>query len=159
MNINTLSIILVRDIYKEQFILSPGAYHPFSPAKHNLNDIYLQINHRRKDHLCYIKYKNKDLWLYEKNGKPVFLPLHCKKYGYDYDYPTVYWIEYIKEPTFIMYKPKGYNNPELYYLQYKEDNDKIIVSWEKDIKKATIFSFTPAHNEELVNDNRSSMWR
>jgi len=159
MDIDKVSIILVRDIYKEQFLLSPNAYHPFSPAKHNLNDIYLKISNRRKDHMCYIKYKNKDMWLYEKNGKPKFLPLHCKKNGYDHHYPTVYWLEYLKEPTFVIYKPKGFNNPGIYYVKYKEDNEKIIIKWVKNINNSTIFSFNPEHNEEIINDNRSSKWR
>jgi|AntRauTorckE6833_2_1112554.scaffolds.fasta_scaffold05893_1 hypothetical protein len=142
MDIDKTPLIFVRDLKKEYFEIPNTVYFPFSPVqKSNKGGKYLEINFRKKDSICYIKHKTKNLWLYYKNGKAIFKPLHCKKTGFYYEQPTVCWIQYLKEPTFMIYKPIGYGKKEVHYLVYNETDKTFNIRWSKFINEGTVFSF------------------
>ena len=142
MNIDKLSISFFRDFEKEYFITSKAAYLDYSPwdFKREVGTYQIAMFHR-KDPMCIIKLKNTDLWLYEINNKFKFTKLKCIKNGFDHEPPIILWIEYLKEPTFLLYKIVGFGIPKKYFLKYIEKDGYIYMKWDEDILKCTIFSY------------------
>ena len=156
MYIDDASIILLRDIYKENFKLTPNAYLPYSLTVYNIDKAgYSRLDLEKKDHICYIKHKHKDLWLYVINNKPVWRPLHAVHYNKDkIKYPTVFWLYYLKESTFAIYKPFTYNSMEVNYIKYNKKTGNI--SFVTDVYDATIFSYEKTRWRDFLTNNR---WR
>ena len=156
MYIDDASIILLRDIHKENFKLPPNAYLQYSLTTYNIDkDGYSKLDFEKKDHLCYIKHKHKDLWLYTIDNKPVWKPLHPVHYNkLKINYPTVFWLYYLKETTFVIYEPFTYNSMEVYYIKYDKDNEDI--SFVTNIHDATIFSYKKIRWVDFLHHNR---WR
>lgn len=102
-NIDDTKLLLLRDFKKEEYNTNPSIYLNHAPVMQD-GLHYLPIDIRKKDNMCYIKLNDRDLWLYYINGKTYFLPLECDKVFY-YHIPTVCWIEYLREPTFVIYLP------------------------------------------------------
>lgn len=143
MNFSDTSFILVRNIHPEFFHITPSAYFAFSPIHDNLDKgRHLQLNLRRKDSVCYIKHKNKNLWLYERHGKPVFLPLHCNDKGFYYNYPTVYWLQYYGNHSFVLYKQVKYGFHDAKFIKYNINHNNVhSITWKSTPEQATLFLF------------------
>ena len=170
MYIEDASIILIRDFRKEDFYILPNSYLPYSLTKYNIDkDGYSRLDFERKNHLCYIKHKHKDLWLYVIDNKPVWKPLHPVHYNQDKihyprryarrsealpHYPTVFWLYYLKESTFAIYKPFTYNSMEVNYIKYNKKSGDI--SFVTDVYDASIFSYKKIRWADFIHHNR---WR
>lgn len=152
-NINNLSITLMRDYKKEFFNIPQSCYLNFSPIAEPNVYTYKTILLNKKDPLCYIKHKTKDLWVYEENdGKLVFKQIHVNnrslctdvtnKCSTMMEQPKVFWIEYVEEPVFVLYKTFGPGVEKVAYLEYVEINNSIYMHWVYDFTYATKFSFT-----------------
>lgn len=139
-NIDSLEIEFVKDINKEYFSLSETNYTSFSPVEENLDKgRYLKLEPLRKDNKCYIKIKNKNLWLFKKNNTLSFKPLYLEDGDFYCEQPLVIWIEYLREPTFVAYISTGYGEPIIEYLNYEYSNNLLKISIVKDIFRATTF--------------------
>jgi hypothetical protein len=159
-NIEDTNIDLVRDVHKEYVKLPISKYLDHAPITYGpkIEDDggkYLHISLRKKDNLCYIKVKGLDLWLYNIKGKPIFLPLHIKNDQFTFNQPVVCWIEYLREPTFIIYRSLGYGVGKSEYLIHKKVGKKMILSWTPILVDATIFFYDKirwkAHLSESVD--------
>lgn len=143
-NIEDADIDLIVDVHKEYFKIVPTVYTPFAPVPFR-NDLatgrYLKIDPRKKDNKCYVKIKEKNLWLYKNDDKIELKPLHCIKNGFDYAHPIKVWIEYLREPTFMLYLPTGYGEPVIRYIRYEKFNNKLKLYIVKDVFYATTFSY------------------
>lgn len=162
MDVDNLSIEFVKSLEREDDSLPRTVYLNYAPfGPNNPNDQsypnrpeYVKAEFRKRDTVAYIKHKTKNLWLYERGGRPIFMPLHCKKYGFYYELPVLCWIEYLREPTFIVYKPVGYGLDRSKYLVYNEEGGKIKLKWVDDLLRATIFNFNPIRRDEYLSQNK-----
>jgi len=153
MDISKLGVVFYRDFEKEYFEAPKNAYLNYEPwdIKQKVGT-FPKVHFNRKDPTCMMVYKNgpeklnptegKELWLYEKNNKFVFQELECIKNGFDTKPPLIFWVEYLKEPTFILYKTVGFGITQKFFLVYKETNGYIYMGWTQDIKQATPFSYS-----------------
>jgi hypothetical protein len=94
-----------------------------------------------------------ELWLYEDNNKFVFKKLEYLKNGFSYRQPLLLYTEYLKEPTFILYKNIGFGITKKLFLIYQEKNNFIYLGWTDDIKKATVFSYSSKINWSEYHNN------
>ncbi len=134
--------MIVRDIVPEYFSLTPTAYHKFAPIEYGLQKgRYLHIDLRKGDQIGYIKHKTRNLWLYDRYGKTEFLPLHIEKHKFYFAQPTVCWIKYLREPTFVIYKQSRYGVNKSQYLRYTEGNGKMKLQWVNNVNNATVFNY------------------
>nr|QBK88568.1 MAG: hypothetical protein LCMiAC01_02450 [Mimivirus LCMiAC01] len=157
-HIDNTYISLVKDINREYSILSPNSYHPFSPADpHMATGHYSKLNFRKKDNIGYIKHKYNNLWLFDTPTGPVFAP--PQQGDYYKMYPGVYWIEYLNEYTFLIYKPLRYGDKRIFFLKYKHVKDEIHISWEKDLLNATIFTYDYVPWKDFLNHGRFSSYK
>ena len=146
MDISKLAIVFYRDFEREYFDVSKNSYLDYSPwdLKQRYG-VFPEVNFSKKDPTCMIVQKNspegKELWLYEKNNKFVFQELECIKDGFDTKPPLILWTEYLKEPTFLLYKTEKFGITTKDFLVYKEFNGYIYMGWTQDIKQATPFSY------------------
>jgi hypothetical protein len=158
MNIDKLSIILTRD-FKKEYIEFENNYLKYAPLNKDAEEghgIYREIDMIKRDNQCYIKHKYKNLWLYDIEGKAVFLPLHKRKGDFTNRQPTVCWIEYTYTPMFIIYKPTKYGGNNVFLLNYLEKDGKIIVSWKDHISKATMFRYNVIQWKEYLYDENKT---
>lgn len=116
----------------------------------NTDGAYPIVEFERKYPNGYIKLKNRDLWLYEKDNKVYFDFIKCG--DFTDKQPMVIWFEYVREREVIIYKYLGYNVESvmkktydkltnLAYMNYKQVDDKIYINWVDDINNATKFSY------------------
>jgi hypothetical protein len=135
-------IELVKDIHKEYLKLPATIYTPYKPINNYLDKgRYLLIEPRRKDHVGYVKVKGKDLWLYMINGKLKFRNKFYDTKGFDYKQPLLVWLEYNREPTFLLYISTGYGEHVIKYLKYEYKNNILKMSIVNDVFDATTFSY------------------
>ena len=156
LNINNISITLMRDFEKEYFNLPNNTYLNYSPVT-NIDDYtYKTISLNKKDTLCYIKHKTKELWIYEEDNKLIFKPLQKSNLYTLYKQPTVFFIEYVVEPVFFIYKPLGIGNPNILYLNYNDNS--VLLKWVNTYENATKFMFSELNLEwpEFITQNFSS---
>ena len=160
MNINTLSVIFMRDFNKEFFDLPQNIYLNFSPVTPVKKYAYKTIRPDKKDPLCYIKHTDSDLWIYEDNGELYFSPIKRDKTSYGiYVPPTIFWLEYLDHPRFVMYKPLGIGIKKILYLHYEEQrNDNLTVNniklkWVENFNQATIFNYEEIDWKQLLTEN------
>jgi hypothetical protein len=161
-----LAIIFYRDFEREYFDVSENAYLDYSPwNRYQKYGAFPKVNFSKKDPICMISHKNsehgKELWLYEKKNKFVFQELECIKNGFDHRPPLQLWTEYLKEPSFILYKIVGFGITKKYYLIYLEKKDYIYLGWTQDVKSATIFLYDTnvewgEYHSDLVVDQKRS---
>ncbi len=147
MDIQKLAITFYRDFEREYFDVPKNSYLNYSPwdLKQKYG-VFPSVNFSKKDPTAMIVHKNskegRELWLYEKDGNFKFQELECKKNGFDHNPPLLLYTEYIKEPTFMLYKSVGFGVTTKYFLVYAEKDNHIYLGWTKDIKKATVFSYS-----------------
>jgi len=149
MDIKKLSIDFYRDFEKEYFEAPKNAYLDYEPwdLKQQFGT-FPKVNFAKKDPIVMIVHKGskdgKELWLHEDNGRFVFRELECIKKGYDTQPPLMLWVEYTKEPTFILYKTHGYGRTkkEKSFFAYREENGYIYMKWVDKIMDATVFSYS-----------------
>jgi hypothetical protein len=143
LDINQVSIVLMRDYEKEFFDLPKNMYSDYAPVIELNTHRYKSILLEKKDPICYIKHKNKDLWVYEDKNKGgfIFKPLQKDTVSFGkYIPPTVFYLEYIGEPIFFLYIPiaMGYTQPR--YISYNDDS--VLFSYTTSASNATKFIFT-----------------
>ena len=145
MNIDDLAIEFYKDFEKEYINTSKVAYLDYHPwIKHEYKHKFLpKVEFRRKDPVCIIKLKHTNLWLYENDNKFIFKELQCG--NFDHIHPLIFWIEHLKERTFLLYKTVHFGITDKYYLKYIEKNGFIYMKWESNISNATVFS----HDERV----------
>lgn len=155
-DINQINITLMRDFRKEYFNLPPNVYLEFSPVMSLNTHEYPVIDPNRKDPTCYIKHKYKDLWVYEENNNLIFKPLQkdIRSFG-KYVPPKVFFLEYIEEPIFFIYKPLGFGVPKISYLYYIEISNKIYITWVDYFDDATKFKFTEINLDWTAYDDQN----
>ena len=155
MNADKLKIEFVRDYEKEYFIAPKTNYLNYYPWDTQYEEgVYPRVMFSKKEPMCIIKQKNKDLWLYNNINKFYFGKLKCIKNGFDILPPQLFWIEYIKDNTFILYKTVKFGITDKYYLVYRETGDKIYMNWTTNIRDATIFS---TQNDVRWNEYHSDL--
>lgn len=142
MDVNNLSILFIRDYRPEYFNVSSTAYLNYHPFVELNKPIYKTIHLAKKDALCYIKMKNTEQFVYEKGGKFSFRYLQRDKTGFqDYEPPQPFYLDYLEEPTFILYNHVGVGIQAFNYLIYGERDGKIYMKWTRDSNNATVFKY------------------
>ncbi len=141
MNIDRLSVEFYRGFEKEFFRPPKNSYLNYKPwdLKQRFGT-YPKAMFQKKDPTCFIRLKNTDLWLYEKDNEFKFMKIHMKEDGFDLEQPLLFWVDYLKEPTFLLYKIVGFGIPRNYFLKYNERDGKIVMNWVTDMKNCTVFS-------------------
>lgn len=153
LNINNISIKLMRDFEKEYFDLPNNTYLNYSPIAPIATSTYKTISPNKKDTLCYIKHTTKELWIYEEDNKLIFKPLQKSNLFTKYVQPCVFFLEYIVEPVFFIYKPLGIGKPNVAYLYYNDNS--VILKWVDTFDQATKFMFSELNLEwpEFITQN------
>lgn len=157
MNNNNLPIKFIKNMYKETAVYPKTMYlewAPFADDMEGPRDVETEFH--KKDPLTYIKHKDKDLWLYDIEGKLKWAPLHCDKKGFTFKQPQPFWVEYLKEPTFFLYKIIGFGKTKKKYLSYKETDKGFQLVWKDYIYDARIFSFEPGWNQGYLKERYSN---
>lgn len=164
-NIIDAEFELFRDYNKEYLRFVTNKYSSVGLFDKSLeNGRYPPVIYRHKDNLGYIKIKNKnkskDLWLYDLNGRPAFRELFCSNGDFVVHQPVVCWIEYLRDNTFIIFRPLGnLATSERRYLKYIIDNannSKPLenrLKWMKDAEDASVFSFDKIMWQEYHSEN------
>lgn len=147
--------LLMRDIKPERFSLPPNSPFPFHPFVDLGSLNYRTISPAKKDPVTYVKLKDENLWLYEnKDGTLRFNHLERFYTGFvPYKNPQVFWLNYIYEQTFIMYKPTGNTVASTKYVYYNDDNGTIVFKWVDNAYEATFFYFGEMEWEEFLTQN------
>ena len=111
---------------------------------------YPKVEFERKYPMGYIKLKNRDLWLHEKDNNVFFDVIKCDVFTEKQ--PMVIWFEYVREREVIAYKYLGHGIESIIkktydkltnisYLNYKQVGDQIYINWVNNINDATKFSY------------------
>lgn len=149
MDISKLSIEFYRDFEKEFFDVPQNAYLNYEPWNFKQKfGTFPEVNFSKKDPTVLIMHKDskekgmdKELWLHEDNNKFTFRKLEQIKNGFDTQPPLILWVEYLKEPTFLLYKIEGIGITKKKYLSYAEVNGYIYMKWNDNMNDASIFSY------------------
>jgi len=171
MDVNKLSVLFLRDYRREHFDVPVNAYLNYTPINViNKEGLYPVTEFARYDAVTLIKHKYKELWVYEDvKGNLFMAPLKCNENGFAELVPVQFYVEYLDEPSFVLYKqPKFGSGLKFRFLKYVEgpipsmnmgingkrtgDDNAIIMSWVDDVKKATPFF----HDKIEWNEQ---MWR
>jgi hypothetical protein len=155
MDIGKLGIVFYRDFEVEYFDTPKNAYISFAPFDLKQKyGTYPKTSFRKKDPMTFIVHKDSvdknlkrikegiELFLHEdkETSNFVFRKVRCKINGFDHKQPLLLWVEYLREPTFILYKIKGFGTTKKSYFVYKEFDDRIFMQWTDKIRNATVFS-------------------
>lgn len=129
--------------YKKSYLDVPqGGYLDYGVFdKSQLEGSLPKADFEKRPISCYIKLKDKDLWLHYENkqfnfSKPTVDPLTLGT-----NQPLYFWIEYPRESVFFLYATVGFGVTEKLYFQYWEKDNKIYMRWVTDIKRATLFRY------------------
>ena len=142
MDSSKLLITFQKHYEKEYFDIPKNAFFNFQPFDlEQKKGYYLKTMFSRKDQVCFIRLKKKNLWLHEKeNNKFIFSKISCIKDGFDKQHPLQLWIEYTREPSFVLFK--WYDSwKQKAYIRYKEKNGKVHIEWTTKLINATPFSY------------------
>ncbi len=151
MDVNKVSVVFLRDYKREHFDVPVNAYLDYTPINViNKEGVYPVTEFSRYDAVTLIKHKYKELWAYEdRKGNLIMVPLSCNGDGFAPFTPVQFYVEYLDEPSFVLYKqPKFGSGLKFKFLKYEErpplvtSNNKgniIVMSWVDDVKKATPF--------------------
>jgi hypothetical protein len=149
LNVDNLAITLMRDYHKETLSVRPNIYLNYQPVVQTDVPTYRTVSLTKKDPNCYIKLEKRDLWVYEEGDKLVFKPLHQDNWSLctgscssSIKQPQVFFIEYVEEPMFVLYKNVAMGDPNVLYLEYVEVNNYIYMHWVSGFTYATKFTFT-----------------
>ena len=149
MDIDKIKIEFKKHYKKESLDISPSVYYNFYPVVAPYKKIYKNVEFTRKDALGYIKLRGWDYFLYDNE----FQKVHCDEKGFTHKQPQLVWIQYLREPTFVVYKTIGYANVIMEFLVYKEIDDTIKINWSQNINDATVFHFEYVlWSQKLVNN-------
>ena len=96
-NINDLKVDFVKNYIKESNIFDNNHHYNYASIP-NTNNVYPKVEFNRRDSNDYMKLKNKDKWLYEKNGKLFFDKI--RKEDFCCRQPLVLWFNYVRDVKF-----------------------------------------------------------
>jgi hypothetical protein len=159
--INDLKIEFKKHYIREFNDFQTNKHYNYSPVfgtSYEEKGTLPQVEFYRKDALGYIKMKNQDKWLYEKNNNLIFTDLHCGTF--DYQQPLVVWFEYVREREVIIFKRSGYNVEKvmtkiwenvsnLSYLHYNQDGGNVQMKWVDNRNDATKFYYDKVKWNEI----------
>lgn len=155
-NIETLPIILIKDIKREYFTIPKTKPLNYAPIIDIDRYHYPIVSLIKKDPVCYIKHKTQDLWLYQNiNGDLEFTYLQRNHDGFEaFIQPLFFFINYLEVPTFIMYRPVRFNSNYFMYLVCDINIDnKINLYWTDKIQYATRFTYDIIKWKEYLYEN------
>ena len=155
-HVETAKVEFMRDYILEYNEVFPNKGYSYEPLL-NTNGVFPKVEFTRKDPLGYMKIKGANLWLHE-NGKLYFD--YIRQSDFYYRQPLVLWFEYVRERECIAYRYRGYgvekvmkkiydNQTNVLYINYKEENGRIVVKWVEDRGDATKFVFDKIKWNEL----------
>jgi hypothetical protein len=156
LDINNLSFIMMISYKKESFDIPQTCYLDYSPVS-NPSSSYRTIQPSRQDPLCYIKSLHNDEWLYESPTNTLkFMPLQQYYSGFIYyKPPAVFYIDYLANNEFVLYKNESFGNQLVLYIRYDPANNSF--SWVSDKQFATKFKYGTIEWTQLLTNNWDSM--
>ncbi len=155
-SIESLPILLLKDYRQEYFTLPKSQGSNFAPVINIDTYSFPAVSLIKKDPLCYIKHKTKDLWLYEnKDGSLEFKHLQRDYEGFaTFKQPTFFFIDYLEEPTFILYRPVKYGvNYFLFLVCDLGPGNNMDLYWADKAQYATRFFYNIIEWREYLTEN------
>lgn len=148
-NIDDLNIDFLIGFKKEYNEFSLNRFYDYRPLD-NTYGVYPKVEFDRKYPMGYIKMKDKDLWLYEKNNKLYFDLITCG--DFTEEPPLVVWFDYPKEGQVVVFKYLGYGLESiikrttdkitnLIYMNYTQNGNNVRINWVNNVNDATKFVY------------------